>query len=195
MNKLNEKSIRELEALCSASLKDFCDGYRWMFEKDFRCSRLSAETVTVAELQKSIEGITAISNIAYAGEDVGNGAFQIILGKAALFSLGGVTVILPIPRIKEDCVKGSEEDAKMLADAVGEVGNLLTGSFSKIFRAGCPEAKGFGDQLMMRLRLPVVVGKSQRPWENEASKGHVFTYQFELNELNPFTLKVVFPTA
>ncbi len=193
MSDLRTKPAKFFEELSTASLRDFCDGYRWMFERDFKSKFVSSETVAVAELKTKVEGIVAINNIAYAGETSGAGMFQIVLERDAVFSLGGVTVMLPIPRIKEDCLKGKEEDVLMLADAVGEVGNLLTGSFSKVFRAGVPDVEGLGDQFTMHLKLPIVIGDGEVPNLEGVQSVHVFTYQIELKELSPFRVKVVFP--
>lgn len=194
-NLLATKSVESLEVLSSASIKDFCDGYRWMFEKDLQSSLVSVETVSSSEFTSEDYGVLAVNQIAYAGENSGTGMFQIVLTKEALFSLGGVTVMLPVMRIREDCAGGKEEDAKMLADAVGEVGNLLTGSFGKVFRAGAEDEDGLGDQMTMHLRLPILLGHVKVPALEGVDKLHVLTYQIELNELNPFKLKIVFPAV
>ena len=192
---LSEKSLEFFELFCSAALQDFCDGYRWMFEKELSSSLVSSETVAPDALESKGQEIIAINQIAYAGEAAGSGTFQIVLTKEALFTMGGITVMLPLPRIREDRRKGNEEDAKMLADAVGEVGNLLTGAFGKVFRDGVEDEEGLGDHLAMHLRLPILLGKVKVPPLEGVEKVHVLTYQIEPDELDPCQLKLVFPAG
>jgi hypothetical protein len=193
MSNLNDRNPKDLEAFAYAAMLDFCKGYHWMFEKQFHCSRAGAERMDGSQLQHDFGGIIAVNNIAYAG--AGTGTFMILFDKAALFSLGGVTVMLPLSRLKEDCIRGKEQDAVALSDAVGEVGNLLVGSFNKILRDGCPGVDGLGGDVTLRLRLPVSVGKTGLHLDPGVPAYHVFTYRLQMTGLDPFCLKVAFPAT
>ncbi len=191
MSALKELKSNELEVLAYASMMDFCKGYGCMFEKNFSCSRVGSEQVGGAKLKQEFNGIIAVNHIAYAG--AGTGTFMIIFDRASLFSLGGITVMLPLPRLRDDCKNGNEKDAVALSDAVGEVGNLLAGSFNKILRDGCPAVEGLGTDVTLRLRLPVSVGKVGLNLDPAVTTYNVFTYQLQISGLDPFCLKVVFP--
>lgn len=195
MNTIVEMTQRNLQEMCLAALKDFCDGYRWMFEKNIKRALLSAETLVTGDLTSGKTAVMAVNTIIYAGKDCGQGAFQIILEKDAVFSLGGLTVMMPLVQIKENCVTASEESVGKLEDAVSEVGNLLTGAFGKIFRAGCSGVEGFGDDLLMKLILPVKLGLIGIPELDGVDKVHVFNFQLSLDGLPPFGLKIVFPAT
>jgi hypothetical protein len=195
MRDLIEKTGSSLEALITASLQDFCNGYRWMFEKDIKPTLASTETIPVSDLKRSAQGIIGMNNVSYFGETCPRGNFQVLFEKDAVFSMGGLTIMQPIPRIREDSIKANEEDAIRLVDSVGECGNLLIGSFSKIFREGGLGAVGLEDKLEMLLHLPVLIGKIELPEMEGVETVEVFTYQLELNDLHPFRVKVIFPSA
>lgn len=191
MSDMKDRDPQDLAALAHAAMLDFCKGYQWMFEKSFSCSPAGSERVTGAQLKKNFDGIIAVNTIVYAG--AGTGTFLILFDQASLFSLGGVTVMLPQARIKDDCKNGKEAAAIALSDAVGEVGNLLAGSFNKVLRDGCPAVEGLGPHITLRLRLPVPVGKVGLDLDPAVQAYHVFSYQMQMAGLDPFCLRVVFP--
>ena len=193
MSNLIEEQPRYQEALCAASLKDFCDGYRWMFEKDIRRTTVASETLPFAQIQSSTSGIIAVFSIRYSdGED--EGSLMILLEHSAAFTLGGLTVMLPLPRVKEYCSLGREDDVRMLSDAIAEVGNLLKGSFEKSFRAGVPGADGRGEEFSMHLQLPIPLGEIALPDMNGCENVNLFTYSLSIAGLDPFQVKVILPT-
>lgn len=191
MSELNKKSASDIEPYSSAAMLDFCNGYNWMFEKNFRCTSLPTRRMSPIDLCTEFVGIIAVNHVEYVG--VGTGSFMIIFDKSALFSLGGTTVMFPAPRIKEDCRKGTVEDAVGLSDAVGEIGNLMMGSFNKVFRDGVPNLEGLGSDVQLHLQLPISVGTVELGLDPAAAAYNVFTYQFELAGLDPFCLRVAFP--
>lgn len=193
MKELSKLTAEELKQVSLTAMEDFCNGYYWMFEKKFNSSCISEKNIASAALQEEISGIIAISRIAYGG--AGTGSFMVIFDKSALFSLGGLTIMQPLPRIKEQCVRGNAEEAAALADAVGEIGNLLVGSFNKILREGCKDVGGLGEEITLRLRLPVPVGTVGLDLDPAIANYNVFTHKFELTGLEPFCLKVVFSNA
>lgn len=192
MKELSQLTEEELKQVSLAAMNDFCNGYYWMFEKKFNTSCITEKKLSPNALKEESAGIIAVSRIAYGG--AGTGSFMVIFDKPALFSLGGLTIMQPLPRIKEQCVRGNAEEAAALADAVGEIGNLLVGSFNKIFREGCSDVESLGEEITLRLRLPVPVGTVGLELEPEVPAYDVFTHKFELAGLDPFNLRVVFPS-
>jgi hypothetical protein len=195
MSTLSELTQTHLGSLITASINDFFNGYRCMFDKDIKPSLTSTETVPVGSLKRATEGIVALNHVTYTGKTYTGGAIQIILDKKAVFAMGGLTIMLPAPRIQEDCLKGTEDDAKRMVDSVGEVGNLLMGSFSKIFREGGLGVDGIDDEMEMLLDLPVPVGDFEVPAVGDAENVQVFTYQMAVTGIDPFIFRVVVPAA
>ncbi|MBN2686170.1 MAG: hypothetical protein JXR40_12890 [Pontiellaceae bacterium] len=192
MKELSQLTAEELKQISTTAMEDFCNGYYWMFEKQFKSSCYSEKRMTTTALQNEVSGIIAIHRIAYGG--AGTGSFWVVFDKPALFSLGGLTIMQPLPRIKEQCLRGNAEDAAALADAVGEIGNLLVGSFNKVLREGCEDVKGLGNEITLRLRLPVPVGKIGLEIDTDTENHTVFAHKFELPGLDPFFLRVIFPS-
>lgn len=195
MKQLCQLTPLELKQICITAMEDFCNGYYWMFEKQFESSCISEKNMSPSALTVDFNGVIAISRIAYGGAETGSGTFMVIFDKAALFSLGGLTIMQPIPRILEQSKRGNAEEAAALADAVGEIGNLLVGSFSKTLREGCEDFEGLGDEISLRLRLPVPVGKVGLDLDPEVPSYEVFTIKMTLRGLDPFNLRIVFPNA
>ncbi|MBN2163960.1 MAG: hypothetical protein JXR25_13360 [Pontiellaceae bacterium] len=193
MKTLDQLDTKELEVLTNAAMADFCNGYFWMFEKKFNVRFDSAKHASAAQLKDEFSGVIAVNRIAYGG--AGSGSFMVIFNRPALFSLGGLTIMQPLPRIKEECAKGTAEEAAAMADAVGEIGNLLVGSFSKILREGCNDVEGLGDEITLRLRLPVPVGEVGLDLDPEVSEFATFTFALDGAGLDPFSLTIVFPCS
>ncbi len=193
MKELAKIDKNDLEALMKSAVADFCNGFTWMFEKRITASHASTGLCGAAQLKETCSGIIAVNRVAFHG--AGEGTYYVILDKAALFTLGGMTVMQPLPRIKEQCQKGNEQDAKTLADAVGEIGNLIDGSFCKILRDGNGETEGLGEGLETRLQLPVPVGKVDMGLDPAVAKYQVLTYKLEIAGVDPFFLRVAIPSA
>ena len=194
MTRLVEELPRNLERLCAASIKDFCDGYHLMFEISIRRRNVSAEIVNMKDLQDDVAdaevcGVFVVDYVDLGGD---KGSFHILLEHEALFILGGLTVMQPIPRVKEYLARGNESDALLLKDAVEEVGNLLKGSFEKCFR-GEGEDESERESITMQLRRPILLGDIELPDLDGAEKVHQFSYKLTISGLDPFVLKIVFP--
>lgn len=193
MTCLGEFDLDLLSTLSTAAMKDFCDGYDMMFEKKIRCKEIAAETLPLDEIRVLVSGIIAVNTYTFTGKI--QGSFLIVFDKPALFIMGGTTIMLPAVRIKENAEKGDEEEASFMADSVGEIGNLLAGSYAKMFRDGHDGIPGFDEHLRLILRLPINIGKVQLELTEEMSRFHMLTYQMELDQLPSFSLRVIFPAA
>lgn len=193
MIELGAWPVNLLETLSQAAIADFCAGYGEMFEKRLAHRPEKPTTSDAAGLLRRFTGVVALSQMVCGGTDAV--LLLVILDKRALFSLGGVTVMQQLPRIKEQCVNGSLEEALSQADAVGEIGNLIAGSFCRMLRdERCLPAES-GEGFAMHLRLPVAVGRMELPNGLEARTFHLFTHRLELPGLEPFAIHVAIPMA
>lgn len=178
-------------AFSDAAIGEFCSGYGCMFDKDITWSQVAADNVSAEQLKKNYDGIIAVNSVDCFGPI--EGRFHILFDKRALFTLAGVTVMMPPARVKENCVRGNEEDASYVADAIGEVGNILVGSFQRVFIEGVPEDAGFGNDGRITLKLPVSVGRVEIDLDDSAETFRAVTYELGVPGFDPFQIQVVFP--
>ncbi len=145
--------------LATEALEAFCEDISGMFGVDMECEQQEIAVQTVAELKKRFKKLVAVNIV--DSEGVLNGTFQLVFDQEGLFTLGGVMVMLPEKRILANRKSASADLAESMVDAVGEAGNLLVGSWERIFRE---ELEGHGHFLQ---RLPAFVGK---PWDKPQEK-------------------------
>ena len=176
--------------LATESLEAFCEDISGMFGVEMECTQQEISTETVAKLKKRFKKLVAVNIV--DSEGVLDGTFQLIFDQEGLFTLGGVMVMLPEKRILANRRDASADLAESMLDAVGEAGNLLVGSWERIFRE---ELEGHGHLLQ---RLPAFVGK---PWDNpqekiglDADAEHVFIpYEMTIAPYPAFKCGVIFP--
>ena len=176
--------------LATEAFKVFCDDIAGMFGVDMQCEQKEVRAETVAGLKKCFKKLVAINVVQSEGSL--SGTFQLIFDQEGLFTLGGIIVMLPEQRILANRRDPSPELAASMVDAVGEAGNLLVGSWDRVFREGI---KGHGHFLQ---RLPAFVGK---PWDEPEKKiglandGQFVYVQYEMviGSYQPFTCGVIFP--
>jgi CBS domain-containing protein len=128
-----------LEKLTQQAFGAFCDDIAGMFD----CSMQTLESKTLrgplSQLQKDYNRITSINTIEAKG--VLDGQFAIWFDQAAIFILSGVVVMLPEKRILENVKSGGIKEAQSLNDAIKELGNLMAGSWDRVFRDGLSNHK------------------------------------------------------
>jgi len=117
----------------------FCDEISQMFSVDMSCNQLEPATETVGDLRTRFEKLVAV--ISVKSEGLLEGTFHFIFDTKGLFTLPGVIIMLPEKRILDKGKYGSAEDAENMSDTMGEAGNLLAGSWDRVFRA---EFEGHG---------------------------------------------------
>lgn len=121
-----------LSELSADAFQAFCDDISGMFGIEMQ-SELSGDSRESARtLKKTFKKVSAVITVKSTG--ILEGDLYIVFDKDALFTLSGTIVMLPEARIVEHCKKGTLKDAEELHDAVGETGNLLVGSWDRIFR-------------------------------------------------------------
>jgi acetoin utilization protein AcuB len=126
----------ELQAveLATEAFETFCEDISGMFDVDMTCTANEVVVETVKELKKRFKKLVAVDFVKADGAL--NGTFQLIFDQGGLFTLSGVIVMLPENRILEEIKRGTIKDVESMNDAVKEAGNLLVGSWDRIFREG-----------------------------------------------------------
>jgi CBS domain-containing protein len=175
--------------LSEEALEAFCDDISGMFDVDMECSRQDVCTETVKGLKKRFKKLTAVNSV--GAEGALNGTFHLIFDQGGLFTLSGVVVMLPEKRILEEIKRGSIKDVERMSDAAGEMGNMLVGSWDRVFRK---ELDGHGHFVQTN----TFIGE---PWdEPEQTIGladdeeFVFlSYEMTIGSYPPFKCGVIFP--
>jgi CBS domain-containing protein len=180
----------QVSRLSDNSFQAFCDDIAGMFDADMRCECRQAAVGPVASLRGNFKKLTAVHVIKADG--ILNGTFYLVFDQGGLFVLGGVIVMLPEQRILEVVRRGALQDAEGLQDAVREGGNLLVGSWDRVFRENCAAHKHF-------LKTGTFIGKL---WEGpgqpelQAEKDALIVrYEVTVGPYPSFTCAAVFPTA
>ncbi len=179
-----------LSELSDVAFDSFCDDIAGMFGVDLKCERRQASMESVQALNTHFKKLTAIHVVQSRGAV--EGQFQLIFDQGGLFILSGVVVMLPQARILEEVRRGSNESVEHLTDSAQEVGNLLVGSWDRVFRAGCKGHQHF-------LKAATCIGK---PLENPAVTGlsvgmEVFlvTYEMTVDSYPTFKCAAIFPKS
>ncbi len=176
-----ELSIRAYEA--------FCEDISGMFGVEMACSHQETCAETVAGLKKRFKKLTAVNIVEAKG--VLNGNFQLIFDQGGLFTLSGVIVMLPEKRILEEIKRGNIKDVESMNDAVKEVGNLLVGSWDRIFRE---EFEGHGHFVQTDTFIGI-------PWDKpgetiglaDNEECEFVLYEMTVESYPVFTCGVIFP--
>ena len=180
----------QVTRLSDHSFQAFCDDIAGMFGVDMRCEHRQAALGTVPSLRESFKKLTAVHLI--KAEGILNGTFYLVFDQGGLFVLSGMIVMLPEARIMEHIWRGSLQDAENLQDAAKEAGNLLVGSWNRVFREGCAGHKHF-------LKTGTFIGK---PWDppgqaelQAEGEALIVLYEMTIEPYPSFTCAAVFPTA
>ena len=118
--------------LSTEAFETFCDDISGMFGVDMECSRQKVCAETVEGLKKRFRKLVAVNSV--KAEGALGGTFQLVFDQEGLFTLAGIIVMLPEKRILENRKRGSAKEAEDMSDALAEAGNMLVGSWDKVFR-------------------------------------------------------------
>ena len=181
----------QVQELSVESFETFCEDIAGMFGIDMECTAGESRAETSASLSKKYKKLAVLFTVQSKGAMDGN--FHIVVDKEGLFTLAGTIVMLPEKRIQESCKKGTQKDAEDLCDAVSETGNLLVGSWDRIFREGWSEHGHF-------LQTGTFLGV---PWNEPQERIGVggeeeFTYipfEMTVGEFPSFHCGVIFPES
>lgn len=182
--------VTHIAELSDSAFQAFCDDIAGMFGVDMQCQRRQTQTMPVRNLRDHFKKLTAV-HLSKADGAL-NGTFHLVFDQGGLFILSGVIVMLPESRILDEAKRGSMEDATNLQDAAREVGNLLVGSWDRVFREDCPGHEHF-------VKTGTFIGK---PWDKPEqielqANTDVVTVLYEMSvaPYPGFTCAAVFPRA
>ncbi len=120
--------------LASEALTSFCDDMSGMFGVEMSCEQVDVSKDPGEDINKHFKKLGAVYSVNVTGAL--NNDLRILVDRAGLFTITGVVVMLPQSRILSSAKRGTLADATEISDAVGEVGNLMVGSWDRIFREG-----------------------------------------------------------
>lgn len=177
--------------LTTTAFNAFCDDISGMFSVEMQCTFKGVSVETVKGLSQKFKKLAAVNFIRSQG--VLNGTFHIIFDQAGLFTLAGTIVMLPKQKIIEDRKRGTAKEAEEMTDAIKETGNMLVGSWDRIFRE---ELEGHGHFLQSNTYIG-------NPWDNPKEKiglpdGEELTfasYEIIIGDYPAFNCGVIFPEA
>ncbi len=180
----------QVTELCDEAFEAFCEDVSSMFGADVRCTREHAGMEPVTGLRKRFKKLTAVHLVQATG--LLDGTFQLLFDQGGFFVLSGVIVMLPETRILDHVKSGHADDAENLTDAAREVGNLLVGSWDRVFREGCDQHKHF-------VKTSTYIGK---PWDHLEEVGlsadenvWLGVYQMTVDSYPSFRCAVLLPKA
>ena len=118
--------------LATEAFDTFCEDISGMFGVEMECQQQEPCPETVKTLKRRFKKIAGFNCI--KSEGTLNGSFQIVFDKEGFFTLAGIIVMLPEQRILQNRKNGSSKDTEDMNDAFGEAGNMLVGSWDRVFR-------------------------------------------------------------
>jgi CBS domain-containing protein len=110
----------------------FCDDMSSMFGLQVSARCMPGGTESFAGIKKRAPKFSAVHAVKSDGAI--NGAFYLVFDNKAIFALAGSVMMLPKPIILNHTKMGTLKDAEGLRDAAQEIGNLLVGSWDRVFR-------------------------------------------------------------
>jgi len=191
MPKLEEDIQSRVIELATEAIEAFCEDIAGMFGVEIAAVVQPACSETVVGLQKRFKKLTAVNSV--DAEGVLNGTFYVVYDQGGLFTLAGVVVMLPENRIKEVIRQGSKEEAQRMSDAIAELGNMMVGTWDRVFRETLRKRHRHFKQ------VSTFIGK---PWDNpedvlgvDADEEFLFIPTTMTVEGYPeFTCGVIFPS-
>lgn len=177
--------------LSEEAFKTFCNDLAGMFGIEIECSRQEICEENIQVLKKRFNKLAAVNTVDSDG--ILNGSFQLIFDQEGMFTLGGVIIMLPEERILENRKRGTIEDNAGMLDSIGELGNLLVGSWDRVYRENL---EGHGHFVQ---RLPAFIGK---PWLKPKEIGLsendeliFISYEMKIEPFPAFHSGVIFPKS
>jgi CBS domain-containing protein len=177
--------------LSEEAFETFCNDLAGMFGIEIEASQQEICEGNIQSIKKRFNKLVAVNTV--DSEGILNGSFQLIFDQEGMFTLGGVIIMLPEARILENRKRGTIEDNAAMLDSIGEVGNLLVGSWDRVYRENL---EGHGHFVQ---RLPAFIGKPWlKPKEIGLSKDDelIFVpYEMKVEPFPAFHSGVIFPKS
>ena len=142
----------QLADLSKKSFDTFCEDVAGMFGVKMSCEQSKLDEGTIEVIKDNFGKLVVVDCVKAEGALDGN--FYIVFDQAGLFTLAGV-ILMPeaMSSMLEKCVgpqkilknreSGTLKQAEEMRDALSEAGNLLTGTWDRVFREGLPDHDHF----------------------------------------------------
>ncbi|RKY09360.1 MAG: hypothetical protein DRP66_02415 [Planctomycetota bacterium] len=177
--------------LSTEAVETFCEDISGMFGIDMQCQQQESCFETAKGLNKKFKKLVAVNSVKSEGALAG--VFQIMFDQKGLFTLAGVIVMLPEQRILQSTKHGSAKDAEGMEDAIGEAGNLLVGSWDRVFREGLD---GHGHFVQTSTFIGNPWGDPQEKIGLAGDEEFLFIpYEMTIGSYPPFNCGVIFPKS
>ncbi|TFG89112.1 MAG: CBS domain-containing protein, partial [Candidatus Atribacteria bacterium] len=177
--------------ISETAFETFCNDLAGMFGIEIECSQNEVCEENIQGLKKRFGKLVAVNTVDSTG--ILSGTFQLIFDQEGMFTLGGVIIMLPEQRIIENRKRGMVEDNASMLDSISEMGNLLVGSWDRVYRENLEGHKHFVQ------RLPAYIGKPwMKPQEIGLSKDEelIFVpYEMKVEPFPAFHCGVIFPKS
>jgi len=144
--------------LATNAFEAFCDDISGMFGIEMKCATTGISTETTKSLSAKYKKLAAVTPIKTEG--ILNGTFHTVFDQAGMFALAGIIIMLPKQKVLDDMKRGTLKEAEAIADTIRETGNLLVGSWDRVFRE---EMEGHGHFL----QAGTFIGN---PWDKPQEK-------------------------
>ncbi len=181
----------QVEELSVESFETFCEDIAGMFGVDMQATAQEVSVETSKGLSRKYKKLAALFTVQSSGAL--DGHFHIVVDKEGLFTLAGTIVMLPEKRILDMRKKGTQKDAEELDDAVGETGNLLVGSWDRVFREGW-ESHGHFLQSGTFLGLPWSNAQGNLGVDDDEEFMYI-PFEMSIGEFPAFNCGVIFPES
>jgi len=176
-------------ALSAEAFEAFCEDISGMFGVDMECAQQEVAAETAKGLKKRFKKLVAVNSV--KAEGALDGTFQLVFDQGGLFTLSGIIVMLPENRILEEIKRGSIKDVEAMNDVLKEAGNMLVGSWDRVFREGL---EGHGHFVQTNTFIGT-------PWDKpeetiDLANGEEFTfvpYEMTIGSYPSFNCGVIFP--
>ncbi|MHC4389391.1 MAG: hypothetical protein ACYSX1_12415, partial [Planctomycetota bacterium] len=187
----NARGIKTLIELSKQSFGTFSDDISGMFGVDIECKQVQLAAETVRGLAKRFGSLVTANAI--KAEGWLDGTFQVVFDRGGLFTLAGVVSMHPDQMIEDNRKLGSLEKARNMSELLAGVGDVLVGSWDRVFRKGLDGHGRF-------VRTNIFIGN---PWEkSEEAIGLsgdedllLVTFEITIFPNSSFRCGVAFPGA
>lgn len=177
--------------LSAEAFDAFCRDISAMFNVSIECKQQENTVETVKSLSERFKKLIAVNSV--KAEGALDGTFQLIFDQEGLFILSGIIVMLPKTNLLQNIKRGTITDIDGTTDAVKEVGNMLIGSWDRVFREGLEKHGHF-------VQTDTFIGN---PWDNPEKKigladDEEFLFipcRMTLGSYPAFNCGVIFPEA
>lgn len=133
-----ESQVTELSKI---AFEAFCADVSVMFGLEAQCKQQQVSAKSLKNLNKHFKKLAAVVSVEAKGAL--DGTFRLLLDRAGLFTLGGITFPLTEEQILKKTEEGLTKDARALSNALADAAKIIIEAWDKLFREKLPHHDGF----------------------------------------------------